>query len=1279
MLPAAEVGLDPLHHSLWWNVSQNVGRTDVINRPGITSCITPGGENFGPHRGRCILGYEKLLLSGIPADKLLLGTETEVQLSDLAGNAMAMPVVSAAILAALCIPAYARALEADDEFSLETMTQPSADGSSSAIAAGKKKKSGAGGNDYEGASSPASKASKAGKAGKAGKAAAPVSEGGFDEHLLALLPLCAEAEATSILCTCETSGGVSASGIVRCTDCLLSSCQSCGTQKALEWHTLVPGKYPCCGTVTEGGSRRSEKLPAEFEQVLRKHAPTAIALDASSAAQLAGLGVELPAEGARDFRLTRVVRERGSWMLGYSVCDPTVGTPLAELRITVGRLGDGRGLCALLFSFAPAVMRGERGRMPPMMRSLIADDTPRAAKAAPPQVHWELLRDAQPCSLQLQALSLVPSYRSEVGLVKYEHETWPDELHVSAAAGGAGTSAGTGAAADCAGVYERQRCRYSCVFGALWKRKAAAGKPTLWLLVRPTADRTAPDELVISSSPMHRDCDSHVVLELLPAGPRAAAAAQKQKGADETERATFKLLCELGKAAGDGKAPAAKKAKKGGAAAAQGAAEATARGAERLVAARAKVWQRATIRFDVPRDTTELGATSYGVELSNLPASTAEKLIQAASVTQLGGGGVVVGSGVGGGAGDGVAASGNGKRGGAAASSKQAASPRAAPTDNHEPGWHELRVLTASSTIAERRLAEAVAAPLLRFAARGGLDGMSKRWQELAPAKGGPVWGSCAKSAPPRPPEVWTRDGQRTYDVQASNDFERALRARPSAWDVRIHADGRLKIAARPHVAAHRAAEALRRGRGISASDLQIEWRVETQRSTLAATALTSFAIPSSAGWAAASGSLPFFRPGKALFPRQARALTWMLEVDRGNVTFDEVEYSDHTLSSGVGWALNVKATRTHPLRGGVMADAVGAGKTVNAIALIASTAREARAARTKADKHDLTHSGATLVVAPIHAVKPVWRQLLNEFTADLKCEIVESVADLKALSVARLRSADVVVVACELLCNMLGEGKKSAFAYQEHLAKQAKTAEAFPSFLSERKQSRLVGNEPDILTGVWVPNTSQDPFGKSAARQEDRDVAALFTVRYNEALEKLRARKFGEGDKGVPIEWFTWERLIIDVSVPACARVSPASLPPAPPCDPVILPALRTARVDSRRRERTPSHSWWPALLSFCRNATSRWCSGKRTRRGRRPTRATPSTRRPRTRRCASAPSASCWASASPTRRSGRCVCAGARGGSQAPRFSPARLGSPSLLRCAPGRTSRAQRRTGG
>ena len=31
---AAEAGIDALHHSLWWNVSQNVGRVDMTPRAG---------------------------------------------------------------------------------------------------------------------------------------------------------------------------------------------------------------------------------------------------------------------------------------------------------------------------------------------------------------------------------------------------------------------------------------------------------------------------------------------------------------------------------------------------------------------------------------------------------------------------------------------------------------------------------------------------------------------------------------------------------------------------------------------------------------------------------------------------------------------------------------------------------------------------------------------------------------------------------------------------------------------------------------------------------------------------------------------------------------------------------------------------------------------------------------------------------------------------------------------------------------------------------------------
>jgi hypothetical protein len=50
--------------------------------------VTPGGELLLPNKGRTMMGFEKLLLQGIPFTRLALGPETEVQLSDLAGNAV---------------------------------------------------------------------------------------------------------------------------------------------------------------------------------------------------------------------------------------------------------------------------------------------------------------------------------------------------------------------------------------------------------------------------------------------------------------------------------------------------------------------------------------------------------------------------------------------------------------------------------------------------------------------------------------------------------------------------------------------------------------------------------------------------------------------------------------------------------------------------------------------------------------------------------------------------------------------------------------------------------------------------------------------------------------------------------------------------------------------------------------------------------------------------------------------------------------------------------------
>lgn len=46
---------------------------------------------------------------------------------------------------------------------------------------------------------------------------------------------------------------------------------------------------------------------------------------------------------------------------------------------------------------------------------------------------------------------------------------------------------------------------------------------------------------------------------------------------------------------------------------------------------------------------------------------------------------------------------------------------------------------------------------------------------------------------------------------------------------------------------------------------------------------------------------------------------------------------------------------------------------------------------------------------------------------------------------------------------------------------------------------------------------------------QRKRDAQAYYGHCYAEAIEKLRKKKFAPTDRGVPLEYFTWQRIIID------------------------------------------------------------------------------------------------------------------------------------------------------
>ncbi|KAK3906718.1 hypothetical protein C8A05DRAFT_40473 [Staphylotrichum tortipilum] len=91
------------------DVSQNVDRNYFVlaggaratKALGIIGCITPSGMPIVTDLMRPVTGTETLALQGLPVDEMVISTETQGQLRDLAGNAMTVTVVGAVTLALL--------------------------------------------------------------------------------------------------------------------------------------------------------------------------------------------------------------------------------------------------------------------------------------------------------------------------------------------------------------------------------------------------------------------------------------------------------------------------------------------------------------------------------------------------------------------------------------------------------------------------------------------------------------------------------------------------------------------------------------------------------------------------------------------------------------------------------------------------------------------------------------------------------------------------------------------------------------------------------------------------------------------------------------------------------------------------------------------------------------------------------------------------------------------------------------------------------------------------
>ena len=273
-------------------------------------------------------------------------------------------------------------------------------------------------------------------------------------------------------------------------------------------------------------------------------------------------------------------------------------------------------------------------------------------------------------------------------------------------------------------------------------------------------------------------------------------------------------------------------------------------------------------------------------------------------------------------------------------------------------------------------------------------------------------------------------------DGRQAGIFERAIKNRPPPFTsyVRIDNDNRgcLMIGLNIPTLAHRA---LAKFRGLQSNDnVDLFWRLVTQYQPLSHYSLPAFVLTSNKGGKEAdhkfegiSKAMKTVQKGK-LRQDQKRSLQWMIEQEAENAPiFYEQEIEEAALTE-LGWRAEARVRRARIVKGGVLADEVGYGKTAVILALVDKMMREAK------EHAETPFTGyislkATLIIVPTTLTLQWNGQVQKFFDKKFSVVILKTMTDLKKTSIKMLQDADIIIASWSLFTGPIYQEKLSVFS----------------------------------------------------------------------------------------------------------------------------------------------------------------------------------------------------------------------------------------------------------
>ena len=347
-------------------------------------------------------------------------------------------------------------------------------------------------------------------------------------------------------------------------------------------------------------------------------------------------------------------------------------------------------------------------------------------------------------------------------------------------------------------------------------------------------------------------------------------------------------------------------------------------------------------------------------------------------------------------------------------------------------GW-QVGHWTIIDQRSERQIAAAFAWLFARVKDLGGFEG---NWRTLDPCVSG--YQECLVCAPTPPKIMWTCSRGNTHtkiipyeDGREAGDFERKIKARPAPFLVQtfIHDDesrtGRLLVGLHLPTLVHRALGKI--GNIADSDELEINWRLDTQFEAPNGYKLRDFTLNDNKLSLEADYVFP---TGENLRPEQKRSLQWMIGQEADEKGFYEEEIEESILSQ-LSWRAEVRVRRNRTVRGGILADEVGYGKTATTLALIDT---QEKSAEKYAEKKVLgcISVKATLILVPTTLVHQ-WQGQASKFLGltsdDHRILVVKDVTELAKIPVQRIRQAVIIIASWNVMTSPVYLTRMSHFA----------------------------------------------------------------------------------------------------------------------------------------------------------------------------------------------------------------------------------------------------------